>query len=228
MNILAIDTAQGACSACIVAAGVADPVVSESIFMSRGHAEALLPMVDRLIARLNGGFDGLDRIAVSIGPGSFTGIRVGIAAARALGLACEIPVVGVSTLSALAAPLVAETDNGVVAAVIDALHGNVYMQAFVGGGRTLVAPRLLPAREAVRLLGSGPIRLTGSGAPILAIEAWSMGLKAEVTGALVAPDIVYIARLGLLSDPAAALPTPCYLKPPDAVPQHKGRIARAP
>jgi tRNA threonylcarbamoyladenosine biosynthesis protein TsaB len=228
MYILAIDTALGACSVCILENGAGEPVASESILMARGHAEALLPMVDRVIARLDGGFEALGRIAVSVGPGSFTGIRVGIAAARAFGLACEVPVVGVSTLSALAAPLVAEPDLGVVAVVIDALHGNVYMQAFIGGGRTLVAARLLPVRDAVRLLGSGPLRLTGSGAPLLAIEAWSMGLKADVTGALMAPDIVYVARLGLLSDPATALPTPCYLKPPDAAPQQKGRIARAP
>jgi tRNA threonylcarbamoyl adenosine modification protein YeaZ len=203
-------------------------VAQETIVMSRGHAEALLPMVDRVMARLEGGFAALDRVAVAIGPGSFTGIRVGIAAARVFGLACDIPVVGVSTLSALAAPLIGEVDHGVVAAVIDALHGNIFMQAFAGGGRTLVAARMLPAREAVRLLGSGPVRLTGSGAPILAIEAWSMGLTAEVTGALIAPDIVFVARLGLLSNPATAVPSPSYLKPPDAVPQTKGRIARAP
>jgi tRNA threonylcarbamoyladenosine biosynthesis protein TsaB len=216
MRILALDTALGACSAGLLEEGVPEPLAGETIFMSRGHAEALLPMIDRVVARCPGGFAGLDRIAVTTGPGSFTGIRIGIAAARAIGLACEIPVVGLSTLAALAAPLIAEGVEGTVAAAIDALHANVYFQVFSARGRTLVQPRLVAVREAARLLGSGPIRITGSGAPMLAIEAWSIGLKADVTGALVAPDINFVARLGLLSDPQTALPTPYYLKAPDA------------
>jgi tRNA threonylcarbamoyladenosine biosynthesis protein TsaB len=227
MRILALDTALGACSACVVEEGLPEPLASETIFMTRGHAEALLPMIDRVVARSPGGFSGLDRIAVSTGPGSFTGIRIGIAAARAIGLACEIPVVGLSTLAALAAPLIAEGVEGVVAAAIDALHANVYFQVFSARGRTLVQPRLVAVRDAARLLGSGPIRLTGSGAPMLAIEAWSIGLKADVTGASIAPAIGFVARLGLLSDPQTALPTPCYLKPPDAKVPDPLRAARS-
>jgi tRNA threonylcarbamoyladenosine biosynthesis protein TsaB len=216
MRILALDTALGACSACVVEAGLPEPLASETIFMSRGHAEALLPMIDRVVARAPAGFAGLDRIAVSTGPGSFTGIRIGIAAARAIGLACEIPVVGLSTLAVLAAPLIEEGVEGIVAVAIDALHANIYFQAFSARGRTVVQPRLVAVREAARLLGSGPIRITGSGASMLAIEAWSIGLKADVTGALLAPDIRFVARLGLLSDPQTAVPTPFYLKAPDA------------
>ena len=76
--------------------------------MTRGHAEALAPMVEEAMRGVEGGFPSLGRIAVAAGPGSFTGIRVGLAMARAMGVALAIPVVGVSTLAALAAPLLSE------------------------------------------------------------------------------------------------------------------------
>ena len=75
--------------------------------LARGHAEALLPLVERVMARFEGGFEGLARVAVTVGPGSYTGLRVGLSAARAVGLAAGIPVVGVTTLSALLAPQLA-------------------------------------------------------------------------------------------------------------------------
>jgi tRNA threonylcarbamoyl adenosine modification protein YeaZ len=226
MKILAIDTALGALSAAIVDTAVAAPLAAERILMTRGHAEALVPLIDRIAAQTDGGLDSLDRIAVAVGPGSFTGIRVGIAAARALGLALEIPVVGVSTLAALAAPLILNTGDALVAAALDARHGQVYVQGFDPGGRTLLPPRLSRVREAIRALGWGPFRLTGSGAPMMAIEAWSLGIRAEVTGELVAPDVVVIARLGTLADPASAPPSPLYLKLPDAKPQGDAQILR--
>jgi len=228
MKILAIDTALPAVSACIFESGAAEPLAAETIAMERGHAEALMPLIDRVVSAVEGGFSALDRVAVTVGPGSFTGIRVGIAAARGVGLACGIPVVGVSTLAALAAPLILESTGGVIAAAVDARHGNVFMAAFVSGGRILVAPRIAPIREAVRTLGAGPIRVTGSGAPMLAIEAWAMGLSVDVVGELVSPDIGYVARLGLLADPETAPARPLYIKPPDAKPQSGAGIARAP
>ena len=226
MNILAIDTAMSAVSACILSGGDKAVLASETIAMQRGHAEALLPLVDRVVASLPGGFEALDRVAVTVGPGSFTGIRVGIAAARAIALACNIPVLGISTLSALAAPHLGGSDANVIVSAVDAHHGNVYVAAFVAGGRALLWPRLLSVKDAIRQIGSGPVRLTGSGAPLLAIEAWSTGLSAEVVGDLVAPDIAYVARLALLTDPANAPASPLYLKAPDAKPQDGGRIAR--
>ncbi len=99
MRILAIDTALQACSACVIQSGEVEPLALEQIPMERGHAEALLPLVDRVVAGVEGGFASLDRIAVTVGPGSYTGLRVGIAAARAIGLAAGVPVVGVTTLS---------------------------------------------------------------------------------------------------------------------------------
>ncbi len=226
-RILAIDTALDAVSACVFDDGIGEPLALETIVMQRGQAEALLPLLDRVVSE-TGGFDALDRIAVTVGPGSFTGLRVGIAAARAIGLACRVPVVGVSTLAALAAPLILAAEPGLVVPAIDAKHGSLYFAVFGPDGRPLVTPRVATVRETVRLLGSGPVRLAGSGAPMLAIEAWSVRLAAEVVGETGAPDITFVARLGLLADPYGAPPRPLYLKPPDAKPQGQAHVPLAP
>ena len=228
MNILAIDTAMGAVSACVIAGADNQLIASETIAMQRGHAEALLPLVERVMAALPGGFAALERVAVTVGPGSFTGIRVGISAARAIALAMKIPSVGVSTLTALAAPHISGEAGPVVVSAVDAHHGNVYFAAFVAGGRSLLAPRILSVRDAVRQLGTGPVKITGSGAPMIAIEAWSVGLVAEVVGELVAPDVAFVAQLGLRANPQQSPARPLYLKSPDAKPQDNGRVARIP
>ncbi len=226
-KILAIDTALQAVSACVYEGGAASPESTETIAVQRGHAEALMPLIDRVMAQVDGGFSTLGRVAVTVGPGSFTGIRIGIAAARAIGIACGIPAVGVSTLAALAAPLILDEKPGLVAAAIDAGRGNLYFAAFGQEGRAIIAPRLMPARDAVRLLGTRPVRMAGSGAPMLAIEAWSAHLSVEVVGSI-APDIGFVAKLGLLADPASALARPLYLKAPDIKVPEAGHVPLAP
>jgi tRNA threonylcarbamoyladenosine biosynthesis protein TsaB len=227
LRILAIDTALGACAACIVQADQPEPLAAEAILMERGHAEALLPLVDRIVSGVEGGFSSLDRVAVTVGPGSYTGIRIGIAAARAIGLAAGIPVVGVATLSAYLAPLMTRESRGLLAAAIDAKHGQVYLQAVAPGGRTIIAPALMGVREAVRILGSEPVQLVGSGAALVAPECWTQGVDAQISGAPPAPDIAWVARIGALADPAQALPKPLYLRAPDAKPLDANRVPRA-
>jgi tRNA threonylcarbamoyladenosine biosynthesis protein TsaB len=223
LRILAIDTALGACSACIAVSGDPEPWAKQSLAMERGHAEALLPMVER-VAEQGGGFAGLDRVAVTVGPGSYTGLRVGIAAARAIGLAVGCPVIGVTTLSALLAGLIRADERRLLAAAIDARHGQVYFQAVTSAGQSLVPPTLLTLREAARQIGAGPATLIGSGAPALAAEL--AGIDVSVGGAPDAPDIAWVARLGLIADPAQALPKPLYLRGPDAQPQDAARLPR--
>jgi tRNA threonylcarbamoyl adenosine modification protein YeaZ len=220
VKILAIDTALGAVSACVLDDEEVDAESIESIAMERGHAEALVPLIDRVVARIDGGFAALSRVAVTVGPGSFTGLRVGIAAARGVGIACDIPVVGVSTLAALTAPLIMEqSPDLVVGAAIDARHGNVYFAAFGPDGRPVVEPHIAPAREVARALGPGRVRLVGSGAALVAIEAANAGVSVEIDDVNHVPNIVFVARLGLLADPLLAPPRPLYLKAPDAKPQ---------
>src|SRR5471030_3156973 len=104
MRVLAIDTALEACSAAVLETDRASAAIHESLPMVRGHAEALIPLVARLLDRARLTFAEIDRIAVTTGPGSFTGLRVGIAAARGIALAAAKPAVGLSTLAAFAAP----------------------------------------------------------------------------------------------------------------------------
>lgn len=225
--ILAIDTALAATSACLLVPGDTTPVAAETLPMQGGHAEALVPLIDRVVAASSGGFGSLTRVAVTIGPGSFTGIRIGVAAGRAIGLACRIPVVGVSTLSALAAPSIAAGLRPPIVAAIDARHGNVYVQVFGGGGETLFGPALLSAAEAARALaGSGPVRLVGSGGPLVAVAAGALGISAEADPGSAIPDIGFVARLGAFADPERALPRPLYLKAPDATPPAGNSLLR--
>jgi tRNA threonylcarbamoyl adenosine modification protein YeaZ len=228
MRILAIDTACAAVSVAIVDSDKGEPVALRQRLMARGHAEALAPMVEEAMRGLEGGFGSLTRIAVTIGPGSFTGIRIGVAMARAMGLALDIPVVGVSTLVAYAAPLLAEQRPGVVAAAIDARHGAVYFQLFEATGRPLTPPRVESPRDAVRAIGAGPARLAGDAARLLAIEAQRAGLPFDLSAAADLPDILGVARVGLACDPTTNPARPLYVKPPDAKPNLADKIARAP
>ena len=225
MRILAIDTALDACAACIATDASDDLLAEESMPLARGHAEALLPLIERVTARVEGGFSSLSRVAVTVGPGSYTGLRVGLSAARAVGLAAGIPVVGVTTLSALLAPQLALDGEALIAAAIDARHGAVYLQAMSVAEGVVIPPRHVPLAEAVALLGRRRTILTGTGAAALAAAAQEAGLvEVAATGA---PQIAWVASLGLVADPAQALPRPLYLRGPDARPQDHARIARA-
>lgn len=226
MRILAIDTALGACSACVLDEGRETPVAAEQLPMAKGHAEALMPLVERVMAAVEDGFKSLSRVAVTVGPGSYTGLRVGLAAARAIGLAAGIPVIGVTTLAAGVAHLIGKEPGRILASAIDARYGQVYFQVLNEAGRTLVAPRLVALRDAARLIGAGPVTLAGSGAMLVAQEAWAIGLDAFVADTRAAPDIAWIARLGLSADPGSSPPRPLYLKAPDAQPQDGARLSR--
>ena len=172
MRVLAIDTALEACSAAVLDTEQGGIVAHEQMPMQRGHAEALMPLIKRVMDHAGLAFTELDRVAVTIGPGSFTGLRVGIAAARGIALAAGKPAVGLSTLAAYATPLIAADDTIPVVAAIDARHEQVYLQVFGPGGRTLVAPRIAPLREAVRAAAnSGAPRIVGTAAELIA-AAW--------------------------------------------------------
>src|SRR5689334_24996186 len=164
MRVLAIDTALEACSVAVLDTERAQAHAHESLPMQRGHAEALMPLVERVLARGNFSFSALDRIAVTTGPGSFTGLRVGIAAARGIALATGKPAIGLTTLAAFAAPFIAADDTLPVVVAIDARHDHVYLQVFGPGGRTVVAPRVAPLREALRISSTGMPRVTGTAA----------------------------------------------------------------
>jgi tRNA threonylcarbamoyladenosine biosynthesis protein TsaB len=223
---LAIDTALELCSACVFDTKHQAVLASESLLMERGHAEALMPLVERVIGAVEGGFSSIDRVAASIGPGSFTGLRVGLAAGRAIAVAANLPVVGIDTLSAFAVPYIKPTEQRFIASVIDARHSHVYFQLMRPDGSVMVEPCIIPLIEAAALIGDKPVRIVGSATSLLA-EAVSNKADLLVEESLRGADIVEIARLGALADPANSPPKPLYLRPPDAMPQLNGRIARA-
>ncbi|HKA80140.1 MAG TPA: tRNA (adenosine(37)-N6)-threonylcarbamoyltransferase complex dimerization subunit type 1 TsaB [Xanthobacteraceae bacterium] len=224
MRVLAIDTALEACSAAVLERGII--TASETLPMARGHAEALMPLVARVMDLADIEFADLDRIAVTTGPGSFTGLRVGISATRGIALASGKPAIGLSTLAAFGAPLIAEDDNTNVVAAIDARHDNVYLQVFGAGGRTLVAPRIATLRDAVRAATTGPARIIGTAAAQVA-AAWPKGAEPPLqVEQLRAPDIVWIARLGAAATEGYGPPKPLYLRAPDAQPQDAARLPR--
>src|SRR5688500_3442734 len=127
MRVLAIDTALEACSAAVLDTAQGGMLARASQPMVRGHAEALMPLLAALMDAAKIEFAELDRVAVTTGPGSFTGLRVGLSAARAIGLAADKPVVGLSTLAAFAAPHIAADDTISIAVAIDARHAQVYL-----------------------------------------------------------------------------------------------------
>jgi len=226
MRVLAIDTALAACSAAVLDTEYGGIVASESLPMQRGHAEALLPLLQRVMQQAGFGFADIDRIAVTTGPGSFTGLRVGIAAARGLALAAKKPAVGLSTLSAYAAPHIASDERFPVVAAIDARHNHVYLQVFAAGGSLIVAPRLAPLREAVKAAAETSSFIAGSAAQLVAA-----GLTADDPGpvavdASTAPDIAWVARMGAVVPEEQAPLKPQYLRAPDAQPQNAAQLPR--
>jgi tRNA threonylcarbamoyl adenosine modification protein YeaZ len=226
MRVLAIDTALGACAVAVLDSGPRGMLASESLPMVRGHAEALMPMIARVMNAAKTRFAELDRIAVTVGPGSFTGLRVGVAAARGIALAAAKPAVGLSTLSAFAAPHIAADGATPLVAAIDARHDHVYMQVFGSGGRTTVQPRMASLHDAVQAARAGPARIVGTAAHMIA-AAWPNG---EPAPALIdqraAPGIDWVARLGAAASVSQALPKPLYLRAPDAQPQDAARLPR--
>ena len=152
MLILAIDTALDACAAAVLDTEAGRLIAQESQAMKRGHAEALMPLIRRVIVQSGTAFAALDRIAVTTGPGSFTGLRVGLSAARGIALAANKPVVGVTTLTAYAAPVVSQNGEQPVVSAIDARHDQIYLQVVSGDGSSLISPRVVPIEEA---LGAG-------------------------------------------------------------------------
>ena len=218
MLILAIDTALDACAAAVLDTGSGRLIAQASEAMKRGHAEALMPLISAVMKQAGLPFATLDRIAVTTGPGSFTGLRVGLSAARGIALAANKPVVGLTTLSAYAAPVIGEDETHPIISAIDARHDHVYFQVVAGDGSSLIAPQVAPIAEALQAARFGAPYLVGNAAQMLA-ERWPANVPAPVkVDPRGAPDITWVAWLGAAADPATAPARPFYLRAPDAKP----------
>jgi tRNA threonylcarbamoyladenosine biosynthesis protein TsaB len=211
VNILALDTCLDACSVAVWADGGVLARAGET--MARGHQERIGPMVREVTEASGKAFAELDRIAVTVGPGSFTGLRVGLAFAKGLALALAKPCIGVGVLEALAR---GAGDAAFAAAAVDAHRGQVYLQVFIDG-RAAMAPDVLPVETAaarlIELYGGGPARLVGSGAPLLQAALPTVRSEPAAT-----PDPTVIAAIAAAAQAPFAAPRPLYLRAPDARP----------
>jgi tRNA threonylcarbamoyladenosine biosynthesis protein TsaB len=226
LRVLAIDTALESCSVAVLDTDRQGSMTSRSLPMMRGHAEALMPLIAAVMSAANVEFSDLDRIAVTVGPGSFTGLRVGVAAARGIALASGKPAVGLTTLAALAAPFYEEDESKALLAVVDARHDHVYMQLFGPGGRTLVAPRLAPVRDAIRAAMASPTRIVGNAAMLIEAAWPDNERRPPLVSAVRAPDIAWVARLGAATNDVSDPVRPLYLREAGAQPQEAGILPR--
>jgi tRNA threonylcarbamoyladenosine biosynthesis protein TsaB len=207
--ILGIDTAFGSVSVCVVDSLDFEPIALTELALERGHAEALVPVIKDVLGSSGLNFGNLGRVAVSTGPGSFTGVRIGLSAARAIGLVAGIKVVGVSTLSAFAAPLLGESP--LLVSVVEARNGQVYFQSFDCSGATLAGPSVGAVRDVLSKLGSGPASLVGNAATRVAREAALLGRPVSSVSQTSSPRVADVARLGGLSCVADCPPRPSYI-----------------
>lgn len=221
MIVLALDTAGVDCAAAVYDSGGDRLLADITETIGKGHAEHLIALVDRVLAKAGLTLDQIERIAVTVGPGSFTGIRVGVAAARGFSLALDIPAVGVTTLSVIAAAHRPQAAGRPILVAMDAKRGEVYLQTFGADGLPVNEPQAMLIEDAQALAAAFDGLLAGSAVPLLRAEA---GTTSVDTVANVFP-IADVARLGAAME-VGDKPKPLYLRGPDAKPQLGFAVAR--
>ena len=208
MKILAVDTALGGCSVALLEDGKTLAHIFEA--MDRGHAERLAPMVEEAMRGFD--FAALDRLAVTTGPGTFTGQRVGLAFMRGLRLALKRPLTGVTTLEVIAAAAMDETKQSRAAVIHDARREEAYLLLH-DGGETVQQPVVMPFKDAITRIGTfGSCAVAGTGA-VAAQE--SLGDE-FILSSIRQPDALWVARLAQKRSPSHDAPGPLYLRAPDA------------
>jgi tRNA threonylcarbamoyladenosine biosynthesis protein TsaB len=207
VKLLAVDTALGACSVAVLDG---EKVLAHRfVLMDRGHAEALAPMADEAMRESGIAFAALDRLAVTTGPGTFTGQRVGLAFMRGMRIALKKPLTGITTLAAMAAQATEETKLTRAAAVHDARREEFYAETIPGSG-----PAILSRAQVLEVLSafSGePFVLAGTGAVAMAEH-----LKNATLSSVRQPDALFVARLAMALPETSEAPRPLYLRAPDA------------
>ncbi len=231
MNVLALDTCFGACSVAVgVGLGGPSPRTEEFFEpMSSGQAERLVPMIEEALVAAKLSMGDIDRIAVTTGPGTFTGTRICVAAARALALSHKIPIVEYSSLEVLAHHQVlvdAFKDRDVLVAM-HPTRGETYVQHFAGADRKAKSePMMLRFEDAAKLGGPRAIAVVGSAADAVVAAAGPRDISAAHQNLL--PRIGDILWTAANRAPLTAPPRPLYLRPPDAKPQDGKSLPRAP
>ena len=221
---LALDTALDSCSVGLAIEQDGEiKTYDRSFALGRGHAEYLMGELQALFDETGLAYRDLTRLATTIGPGSFTGLRIGLATARALALALDIPLVGLSSLKALELTARKIGEAGAVACAIDARRGQIYGQLFTSAQDS--QPAAISAAEFAALCSvHGEVTMIGSGADL--VKQADPALEGMKDLAISAPDMASLALWALSADPSHYPPDPLYLRAPDAKPQASKAIAR--
>ena len=225
MILLALDTAANLCSVAVFDAARGQVLAEMSEDIGRGHAERLMPMVERTLADAGLNLADLSAVAVSTGPGSFTGLCVGLSAAKGLGQGLGIPVIGIPVTDGLAWQARETGVEGPLAVVLDARRDAVYVQRHEPGVTFGEPPRERPLAEAVQLLKTWPT-LVGNGAPLVAAD----GHKTILADARTcdAPTLARMAAAILAAGQQAAHPPAAlYVRGADAREQSGFALPRA-
>lgn len=211
MKVLALDSATSACSAALWQDGAI--VAQRFVEMERGQSEVLVPMVAEVMAEAGAVFAQLDLLAVTVGPGAFTGIRIGLATARALALAAAKPLAGIATPDAVAAAIPpAERTGRTILVALDSRRDEVWVQAFSADLAPLGEPTALLPLEAAKML-SGPVVVAGDAASLVV----PLMIDAVMASSLGAPQAAQVAALAARrwAEGTALPPEPLYLRPAD-------------
>lgn len=213
MRLLAVDTALGACSCAIV--DDARVLAHRFEVMERGHAERIAPMVDEAMRETDLAFSDLERLAVTTGPGTFTGQRIGLAFARGLRVALKIPLTGITTLEAMATAAIAQTGVEYGVAIHDAKRNEVYFE-LLREDETLISATIATFEDALAAISNATCnaKLVFAGT---AAEAAAIKYEGEaIVTPIRQPDALWVARIALTREAMNEAPKPLYLRPPDA------------
>lgn len=211
MNILALDTSGTDCAVCIydVERAVVLAEVTENI--GKGHAERLMALVEHVCAQAKLELADIGKVAVTIGPGSFTGIRVGVAAARGFALSLGVEALGITTLETVARAYQKQNTGRHVAVAFDAKRDEVYLQVFDAAGKATSREQLLSVDDAKAVLAGFEGEIAGTGIGVL------RGIQPETEKDHF--PIAIVAELAAEKQASDAEPKPLYLRSPDARPQ---------
>lgn len=221
LTLLAMDAAGASCSVALWADGRV--VARRFAAMARGQSERLVPMIGEVMADWGGRFDDLDALAVTTGPGGFTGVRIGLAAARGLALARDLPLVGVTSFEVAAAAATAEERAGrQVLAVLDSKRSEAFVQLFDSGLAPVGAPVACMLTALAATVPAGPLVIAGDAAQAAVAALAAAGRDDVIRAAAAGPaDAALLAERAALRDlatAAAAVVQPVYLRAPDVTP----------